>query len=71
MSVQGQRPDDEGQDSMMGMMLAMMATCLGVVTLAVLLPSFGLVGGLGVAIALGAVMLIGHRLFMRPGGHRH
>jgi hypothetical protein len=69
MSVQRQ-PDDEGQDSMMGMMLAMMAMCLGVVTFAVLLPSLGLVGGLGVAIALGAVMLIGHRLFMHPGGHR-
>lgn len=70
MSTRTDRPEEAGHDDgMMGMMAAMMAICLGVLTLVVLLPAFGPAGALGLAIALGAAMLIGHRLFM--GGHRH
>lgn len=70
MSTRIERPEQEGQhdDGMMTMMAAMMAICLGVLTLVVLLPAFGL-PGVGLAIALGAAMLIGHRLFI--GGHHH
>lgn len=73
MSTRIDRPekDEHHDDSMIPMMAAMMAICLGVLTLVVLLPAVGLRGALGVAVALGAVMLIGHRLFMRQGGHRH
>ena len=70
MSTPLERPGErETHDGDMPMMAAMMAICLGVLTLVVLLPAFGLPGALGLAIALGAAMLIGHRLFM--GGHRH
>jgi hypothetical protein len=73
MSTGSDRPEEEGHDDggMMRMMAAMMAICVGVLTLVLVLPTLGLPGALGLAIALGAVMLIGHRLFMHPGGHRH
>ena len=56
MKIRIDRPDEEGQhdDGMMPMMAAMMAICLGVLTLAVLLPAFGLAGAFGLAVALGA-----------------
>lgn len=62
--------NNSNDNSMMVMMAAMMAICLGVVSLAVLAPNLGVPAAIGVAIALGAVMLVGHQLFMRRGGHR-
>ncbi len=71
MNTRIDRPEEEGHDDgMMGMMAVMMAVCLGILTLVLVLPALGLPGALGIAIALGAVMLIGHRLFMYPRGRR-
>ena len=54
-------------DSMGGMMIMMMAMCLGVVLLFVVIPTLGFPLGLGIAVVAGALMLVLHGRFMRHG----
>ena len=54
-------------DSMGGMMIMMMAMCLGAVLLFLVIPAVGFPLGLIVAIVAGALMLVLHGRFMRHG----
>ena len=54
-------------DSMGGMMIMMMAMCLGVVLLFVVIPTLGFPLGLAIAVVAGALMLVLHGRFMRHG----
>jgi len=70
--VQDQRPDNQGngnRDSMMAMMVMMMAMCFGVVLLFAVIPSIGWPLGIVAGVAAGGLMLFLHQRYMRHGSH--
>ena len=57
----------KGGDSMGGMMIMMMAMCLGMLLLFFIIPGVGFPLGLAIAVVAGALMLVLHGRFMRHG----
>ena len=53
-----------GDTGPMTMMALMMAMCVGVLLFAALLPALGFPAGLIIALAIGSLVLIGHRKLM-------